>query len=418
MIGTALANRTTIRRAASWMMCGQAALSACNWLQFVLVARLSSMTATGRFALAAAVATPLVLIAGMNLRAVQVSDVRGEYAFRDYFRFRALTVAAAVVAAPILVVLAFDARLLLPVLLLTAVRALEAVSDIIYGQWQVEERWNLIGVSMIARGALGSSGLAGVLLFTHDLNAALVGLLAGTAVVVVGFDVPLSTGALRSHHGRLDDQRSSASRRLIGLAATAFPLASAYVLAALVDGLPRYVLEHARGPEDVASFSAALQLVLVAGVLVNTVVQSAGRHLAQSFAREDWRRFSRVIIALGIGAAGAGLCLIITCAVAGNGLLGMLFGSAYARNAPLVVVVSIGGALSYLSAVAGAAVTATRRFRQVLYAYVLVFWIAVASAAVLVPTYGLLGAAWTFVVSAAASLLLPPLAVWWGARST
>ncbi len=46
--------------------------------------------AVGRFALGLAITTPIILFANLQLRAIQATDVRSEYLFRDYLGLRVL----------------------------------------------------------------------------------------------------------------------------------------------------------------------------------------------------------------------------------------------------------------------------------------------------------------------------------------
>lgn len=400
----------SIRRGTAWMLVGQVALSASNWLQFLVVARTTSVAATGRFALAVAIATPLALAAAMNLRVVQVCDVRGEFSFRDYLGLRVMTSALSVAAAPLVVILFFDASLLPPTLALTAVRGVEALSDIVHGRLQVEERWRRIAASMFTRGVLGFAAFAAALRLTGRIDAGLYALLAACAAVFVALDLPVA----REERAAPEAAQGARSPNLRGLARTALPLALASVVASLVDALPKYVLEHVAGPEAVALFTAPLQLVLVGAVLVNTYAQGTTRHLALAFAEPLPGRFRRLAAALTLPPAAAGALLVLVAWTLGTPLLVRIFGPAYRGGASIFVVAALGGTLSYVAAIVAGAVVATGRFRQALAANLLVLVVVVAAAWLLIPAHGAAGAAWTFVVASAALSGLPALVAFRG----
>ena len=118
----------------AWTLSGNVVYSACQWGMLVLLAKLGTPATVGEFALAVAIAAPVITFACFNLRAVQATDARRERDFGDYLQLRlmALTVA-------ILVIVAIahstnqDSSSLAVILIIAFAKALEAVSDVIFG---------------------------------------------------------------------------------------------------------------------------------------------------------------------------------------------------------------------------------------------------------------------------------------------
>src|SRR4051794_37379557 len=74
----------SIRRNFSWGLVGNVAYSLVLWLLIVLLARLGTTQMVGEFALAQAIAAPVFLTLGLNLRAVRSTDVRRVWSSRQY----------------------------------------------------------------------------------------------------------------------------------------------------------------------------------------------------------------------------------------------------------------------------------------------------------------------------------------------
>jgi hypothetical protein len=88
--------RLTLRVNFLWTLAGNVIYAACQWGILVALAKIGTVQMVGEFALALAITAPILVGAGLALRAVEATDALGEYEFRDYFSLRLLTSAAAV----------------------------------------------------------------------------------------------------------------------------------------------------------------------------------------------------------------------------------------------------------------------------------------------------------------------------------
>src|SRR5512147_1698759 len=88
----------SLRRGFSWTLAGNVVFAGCQWAMLVVLAKLVPPGLVGQFGLALAITTPVVVFANLNLRAMQATDARGEFAFGEYARVRALMLALACAA--------------------------------------------------------------------------------------------------------------------------------------------------------------------------------------------------------------------------------------------------------------------------------------------------------------------------------
>src|SRR6185295_11105234 len=135
----------------------------CQWGTIVAFAKLGGPVAIGHLGLALAVVTPVVLVTGFGLRAVQATDVMQRYTFVEYLYLRlgANLIAAGLMAAAVAVGLLEPAAVAILVPIGVAKLA-EASSETCYGLAQRHDRMRFVAVSRVARGALGLGALVAV----------------------------------------------------------------------------------------------------------------------------------------------------------------------------------------------------------------------------------------------------------------
>src|ERR1035437_5155132 len=136
----------------SWTVMGNVVYGGTQWGILVLLARLGDPGAVGQFSLGLAITAPIMLFASLSLRAVQATDARTEFQFRDYAGLRILmTIIAACVIFGVSGAL-YRGETALTVAAFAVSKGIESLSDVIYGLWQQQERMDLIAKSLMLRG--------------------------------------------------------------------------------------------------------------------------------------------------------------------------------------------------------------------------------------------------------------------------
>ena len=411
---TTLGGTSSLRRDFVWLAAANVVYALCQWGMLMAIARLGTAEMLGRFALGLAVGAPVVMFLSVQLRALLATDARREFLFRDYFALRLATAFLGVgVTAAAALVAGYESRALAVIIAVAVAKALEAVSDVVYGLLQQRGRMDRLAVSRIVKGVLSLLALALALKATGDLVTAVMAMAAVWGLVLVIYDLPTAAAALRADPGdrlmprwRSDRQRS--------LVRQALPLGFVMLLISLNANIPRYFVEALRGEGALGVF-AALGYVIVAGTQVMIALwQAASPRLARHFAARDTREFMRLMRRLTLVALGAGALGWLVAQAAGVPLLKLFYGPDYAVHAPLLNVLMVAAALLYLSSLLGHALTAVRQI-DVQLSLSLVFAAAtLAACALLVPAHGLAGAVWAVLVAAAVQL--PPKA-WLLART-
>jgi O-antigen/teichoic acid export membrane protein len=388
--------RRSLRHNFLWTLAGNVFYAGCQWSWIVIIAKVGSPGMVGRLAYALAVTTPIMLFASLKLRAVQATDQRGEFSYSDYLSLRLVTTAAAMVAFAIMAALpSFRGERGGLLLLVGAAKAVESISDVIWGRLQQAERMDLIALSMMLKGVLSLVAIGGGVYLTGSLTWAAAALAAAWTVGLVLFDIPVVRWLNARRGGGAEEGRRRAGRSGVmkALFSLSLPLGLTVAVGSLSGNIPRYFIERLLGEGELGMYAAVASLMQAGGIVMTALGQSASPRLARDYANgegEAFRRLVRRLMGLGAGFGAAGLLVSL---VAGKRLLALFFRPEYATHADLLVVLMCAAGVYYCSLFVGTAVNAMRVFHVQLRIQLLGAATVLGACILLTPHWGLLGAA-------------------------
>lgn len=393
----------SLRTNVSWAFVGNAIYAGSQWGLIVVLAKLTSPLIVGRFALALAVTTPVMMFSTLNLRSVQATDVKQAYSFSDYLGLRLLTAPIAwLVIAIIAMFSGYGWATFSVVCVVGLAKGLETISGVYYGLFQLHERLDLIAKSMIIKGVLSLVGLSLGVYLTNDLFWGAIGMAAAWALLLLSFDLPMGRQILRSTPHPPEGEPSlgagEASLRprwdmstLARLTWLALPLGLVVMLISLGMNIPRYLIEAHIGEYQLGIFAAIASLQKVGYTAVTALGQSATPRMAKHASR-DIRRYRALLAKLLLIGLVLGIMGVVVAFVAGRAILTLLFQPDYARPDLLVLTMSAAG-FEYLALIYGYALTAVRKFKVQLPLYASVTILTFLVCTWLIPRGGLVGAA-------------------------
>lgn len=393
----------------AWTFTGNVVYAACQWAMLVVLVRFGSAEITGQYALGLAFATPVFMFANLQLRQIQATDAQQTFHVTDYLSLRIVATALALLVVYGLVILAgYHGQTQWVILLVAGAKAVEALSDVLYGRNQQQERLDRVAQSLILRGGLGLTALLAGLLAPGGLVTGLLLLIVAWAAVLFCFDLP-AAGLARGELRRLPQPDA-----LVGLLRLGAPLGVGMLLLALNAAVPRFVVGQLMGVSALGIFAAIAYIERAGTTVVGALGQAAGPRLARYHAAADTaacRRLLNRMLAIGGLLGGGGLLVALTC---GGSLLGQLYGAAYVQ-VDVFGLVMLAAGLWYLASFLGYATTALRLIRWQPLILLAATLVSLASSLLLVPHYGLVGAALAMLLAAACALagylalVLPPL---------
>lgn len=378
----------------AWAVAGAMTATAAQWLVVIVLSRLGNPEVTGYYSYALAVTGPIVVFANFNLRTIQATDVRDEFAFRDFLRLRSGLLALAAVAIGIAAGVQGNSRTMSVMLLIGAAKLVEALSDVAHGFFQRVERMDLIAISVMVRAVLTVVAVAAVYGATRNLSAACAAALIVTAAVAWLFDRAVAVALLaRSGHNRGTSSRPGRRRRLRTLFVLAWPLGAMALLDALLPNLPRYYLKAHYGLGAVGIYSAVAYLMFLGNFFITALGQAATPRLASAY-HTSAAAFRRVVWQLTAIGTALGVAGVVFALVAGRFMLQKVYGPAFAAHAVLFVWVMVGAGIFYVTSLLWYATVAARRIPSQAIIQSVAVGVTAAACAILVPRAGLLGASW------------------------
>lgn len=380
-----------LRHDFAWTFLGNGIYAACQWAILVVLAKVGTPELVGHYSFAVAVATPIVTFATLQLRSVQVSDVREDTHLRDYFGFRLTSMGVAfIILTAVCLILRYSTSRAALIEAVGFALMVEAVSDILYGQMQVRLRMDRIAKSMIARAILSIGALLGVMAMTRNLFAAILAMVLVRLAVLMFYDLPMAR--------RNSDGSPFALRPRFNLAVQsrllqiAFPVGLVSVLVALNTSIPRYFIEWSIGPRELGIFSALTFFQSSGNMVVGALGQAAFGRLATSFAKQRMDAFSRLLGQLLLIGIVLGVLGILVSWLWGKQILEIFFRPEYAARSGLLTYLMLAASMGYLCQFVGYGVTAARIFKPQIPLFLVVASTLLLCSYLLVPRTGVAGA--------------------------
>jgi O-antigen/teichoic acid export membrane protein len=408
-----------LRRDVLFSLAAAAAHNGGRLVAVLLLAKLASAEILGAYTYALSLITPLVLLAGLEVRPAFVSDVRGLFSFGCYARARraGLTLAAVGVAA---LAAAEGMRRgdLTAALLIAGVgagRIAWSTSELAWGVFQRSERFDRVAMASLLRGGAQVAAFAIPVLVaafsstgdTHRQNMryAVVCAVWGCAAAWTLLHVLLEQRATDQEPG-LEHRAAWADVRRLAL--QTLPLGLVQLLIALGDTVPRVWIAssgHA-GLEQLGYFGALAYVALAIQLGLVAVATGASHRLALYYhaAPHEFRRLARRLVRLSLI---AGVAVLLLSWLGGRWLLAVLYRPEYAAHFPAFMLLMLAQCLSFPAGVFGFAVTSMRRFWVQGVIHTVVLGVTVVASVVLIRGPDpVLGAAWVAVLRSAAHALL------------
>jgi O-antigen/teichoic acid export membrane protein len=388
----------TLRRNFSWTLVGNVVYAACQWGMLVVLAKLGSREIVGQFTLGLAVTAPVLMLANLQLRAVQVTDARHQYGFGDYLGLRLITTGLALLVILLITVVAgYRWETSLIILVVGLAKAVESVSDVFYGLLQQHERMDRIALSMMIKGPLSLLLLGIGVYLTGKVLWGVVGLAVAWSVVLVGFDIRSGALMLNASANLRPRWQMKTLRKLVWVA---LPLGFVMMLLSLNTNIPNYLIERHLGERELGVFAAIAYLMVAGSMVVSALGESASPRLAKYYEAGNNAAFRTLLLKMvGISVLLGGVGVLVA-AVGGRQLLTLIYRPEYADRADLFVWLMVVAGIGYVSSFLGCGMTAARYFSVQMPLFALVTTITAIACLWLIPSQGLQGAAIALLIAA------------------
>ncbi|SER70841.1 lipopolysaccharide biosynthesis protein [Psychrobacillus sp. OK032] len=395
----------SLKKNFSWTLIGNIIYAVCQWGLLVALAKIGSPEMMGKFALALAISAPIMMLTNLQLRAVQSTDTEELYHFSDYLGLRLITCLLALVLITIVVVVVgYPLEIILIVLIITISKIIESISDVIFGLLQKNELMDRISISMILKGILSLITLVIVISITKNLIYGTLALVFSWLLVLLFYDI-------RNAREFTAFKPKFRFLSIFNLVKLSLPLGIVFLILSLNTNIPRYFLEYYFGVEELGFFIAMAYLIVAGNTIIIALGQSATPRLAKDYASGNRKKFSILLLRLIFIAFFIGVIGMVGSLLFGKPLLTLIYKEDYANNSDVFFIIMLAGMINYIGSVLGYGMTATRSFKIQPYISFVSLISGLISSILLIPIYGLMGAAYTLVLSASVQLVLKSLAL-------
>jgi O-antigen/teichoic acid export membrane protein len=390
------------------MLMGNLIYSLSQWGMIMVLAKLGSPKMVGGFTLGLAVTAPIIFIFDLQLRSVIATDSKNEFTFRDYLTLKAFTsLLTLLILASVILIGSYKGETAFVIFLVGLAKLIESIIELHYGFYQKHERMDMIAKSLLMRGICSLLIMAILISFSRSLVMATAGFSMSWLLILLFQEVPNVKQMQSGHAATL---KLKAVKKLF---LTSLPLGLVMMITSLYANIPRYVIQHVIGTEAVGYFSALFYIVTAGNLVISAVGQTISPRLAAYYSNEEYSYFSNLLSKFVLFGFIYGLFGTLLTFLIGKQVLGIIYTHDYIKYYTLFTLLMIAGTFTYTGSFLGFGLTAMRKFSiQPILSVIWVIFTIVLSV-VLIPAFGLTGAAVVTIISTAIQTLTLAGAVIW-----
>ncbi len=306
---------SSIHRSMLFYTAGSLGYYACQWALSIVIVWISGYEAAGILSIALTVCAAPAIVGLFNVRAFQVSDLKGEYNTGTYTSSRHVTnllsffVCICMIAAG-----KYNLEKTLVILVFMLYKIAEGTADVYYGIEQKRGRLDIAGISYALRGLGTLVPFVAVQVLTDRLLLSLIAITICSYGVIVLFDIPRCRKL--DEDIRAGEKRRSSIQTVKSLLITCVPLAVVAFANNLSVNLPKIALENYYGSEVMGYFSSvtspSMGVQLVAMTLFAPLVTPLALAFQQKRKKEFYgmmKKFLIILVVFSVVCVAAAACL-------------------------------------------------------------------------------------------------------------
>lgn len=383
---------TNVKNDYFWYSLGSISFAFSTLLMTILVSRVLGGVAGGIISIGLSIASWLATISYFEIRTYQITDVKKEFSFNDYLTTRSiLCVLSFVVCFAYVMMQNYSQEKLIIILLICLFRIVETIGDIFEGEFQVEKRVDLVGKSIFFRTVSSLVVFTVFLLITKNLIVALIAM----NVVCILMTFVLNFIPMKFFCTFKLEINLHAIRSLLFACA---PLALSAFLSTYIVNASKLSVDHLLGDEAQLFYSAIFMPNMVINLFSGMIFKPMQTQLAIYYAHNDLKYFFSQIFKMMFIIFGFTFVCIVGGYILGIPILSLLYGVDLSNNKIQLIVLLLGGGVNALNVIFFYVLTIMRRQKIMTLLYVICTVSALLISDSLTAAYGLLGAAFSYLL--------------------
>ena len=383
-----------------WNMMSSGLNSIVSMLLLWVVTLLNGVSDAGIFSLGFSTSQMMLTIGNYGMRNYQATDVTNKYSIKVYESSRIITNIIMMIS--VLGFVWFEGYYFekaLITILLCLLKVTDAFDDVYGGYYQVKGRLDISGKIMSIRIGAYVLGFILTLIFTHSLIlSCLISIIISSIVLIVLIHstkiiIPL-------------EKPSFQWNKIWNLLTECFPLCISAFLLIYMGNAPKYAIDTYLTAKDQAYYTYLFMPCFVTNLFVGFALQPLLVRLSKSWVHKEYRKFIKLCGLIFAGALIISTIIIIGGAILGCPILSIVFGVSLSAYINVLVVLLIGGAFFAFAVIEQVILTVMRRQVYLLVGFGIASAIAMFISGILVKKFALLGAAYSYTISAGALFLV------------
>lgn len=393
-------NGSNMKQDYLWYAMGSGLFALSTLLLTIVVSRTVGEQIGGMFSIGLSLAQIVMSIVNYEVRVYQVTDIKNEFSFGEYFTFRIMMCVLAYGAVIAYVVLnGYSILKLTVVLLLCIYKILESFADVFEGQFQKSNRIDIAGKSIFFRTLFSVVFMVLTLILTHSIIVALAVMVAVEIACLFMLNImTISSFATM--------QIVSNIKPIARLACTCGPLALSSFIQTYIINCSKLAIDNTMSDEYQLYYSAVFMPNMVINLFTGIIFKPMQTSMAIAYTKGETKRFNKVVYkVIGIIVAFTILC----CAgayVLGIPVLSLLYAVELKPYKNVLLLLLLAGGINAINTILYYVLTIMRRQTMVAVVYLMVAGFSLLFVEEVTRAYGLVGAALSYIVLMAVTMLL------------
>ena len=341
------AKELSIKQNMAWNSIGSVVNLGCQWLLSVLVVRLSAgFDSAGVYSLATSIYGIFAPIAQYRMYTYQVSDVTDENSTGEYYSFRLITNAIALVLCMGYAFATCSSEAWLAIFLYALYKSAMLVIDVFHACDQRNHRMDYMGKSLALQGVGTLLVFISIYAWTHSLELGLFAMAIVTVVIGIVYDYPRTR-----QFGPITPGISVEKTKYLLVRCLSIVVAG--IAASATPSLPRQFLAEALGNSSLGIYASVAAPVAIIQMGASYIYNPLLGYFSERYANDDKRGFAALFVKSLAAIAAIGLFCAIALELVGADLLVFVFGEGIREGAglltPLVVLAIFTGVQWFLN---------------------------------------------------------------------
>jgi len=387
-----------------WNTVGVFAQNAISPLLLIVITRINGIHDSGLFSFAFSVAVIFWALGMWGGRTYQVSDTKKEFSSQSYIVLRLMLALVMIVGAVVFALINnYDVVKSSILISLVLLKAVESLSDALYGVMQVNNRLYVSGKSLFAKSLIGIIVFIAIDLLTNDIFYSCLGMLLLNILVVFVYDLPVTN--------KLENLRLTASKILhhstgaIEIMRRCAPVFAVIFLAMFSLNIPRYFIDTYH-QEEIGFFGIIAMPITLMVLFMSFILQPNVVNLSKLYLKNETINFNKIITKIISITVVFGIVVFILTATIGVAVLNVVFNVDFSQHWLSLVIIVAGGVINALVSIFINVLIIMRRIRVQFYILVATNLLLVFISILIIPAYGLLGGAFLFLATNCLQLAL------------